>query len=41
VTWNQRYRLRRFAGDSLWLLPLLGALTVTERDGGPMVGGGR
>jgi uncharacterized membrane protein len=26
VTWNRRYRLRRFARDSLWLLPLVGLL---------------
>ena len=25
VSWNRRYRARRFAVDSLWLLPLLGA----------------
>ena len=25
MSWNRRYRLRRFAVDSLWLLPLLGA----------------
>lgn len=26
VSWNRRYRLRRFATDSLWLLPLVGAV---------------